>query len=509
MLYFDGSERLQGDHWYYNARLHKAYYDKLKNKDVLLQGSSFSHYSWHILARSASADGHGDLKGYLDERSPWFVSFGRSGMPLDIGWYYGYDPMATPDMYEYVLGATLGYDASMSFQVSVGAAQKHPFTGDILDMIRRYEQLRLSGRVDAAMRQRLRIDPQLGGEKTPEERAKLLDLRRDYRLVGEAGQEAFQRVIYSPWREISTAEEAQAGWPIPVGAGPARVGVQVHALPGPWLNPGPAYHAADAVVLESFDDLTPYLSQSAGRTDVQLIESDQGGSTFPGVTQRLELQRDGAREGKSCAVYTAASTLPGENGWSCIGKQFRPPLDLSWHKGFGLWMRGDGQGGAFKLQLRDTKGAMDYYITNNYTGWRYQQLSRPAQDPIDYSQVHSLTLYYNGLPGRKTVACGLDDVKALRSLDERQVVDPVVQVGDHRFTWPGTLREGQYLMLWPGEPIRRYGPPLAEPESSATPAEALALPAGEHTVRFDAGDPWTMPVRVRVTLQPPERHVVP
>ncbi len=508
MLYFDGSERLQGDHWYYNARLHKAYYDKLKNKDVLLQASSFSHYSWHILARSASADGHGDLKGYLDERSPWFVSFGRSGMPLDIGWYYGYDPMATPDMYEYVLGATLGYDASMSFQVSVGAAQKHPFTGDILDMIRRYEQLRLSGRVDAAMRERLRIDPQLGGEKTPEEREKLLDLRRDYRLVGEEGKEAFQRVIYSPWREITTAEEAQAGWPISVGAGPARVGIQVHALPGPWLNPGPAYHAADAVVLESFDDLTPYLSQPAGRADVQLIESDQGGSTFPGVTQRLQLQRDGAREGKSCAVYTAASTLAGENGWSAIGKQFRPPLDLSWHKGIGFWMRGDGQGGAFKLQLRDTKGAMDYYITNNYTGWRYQQLSRPAQDAIDYSQVHSLTIYYNGLPGRKTIACGLDDVKALRSLDERQVVDPVVQVGDHRFTWTGSLREGQYLMIWPGEPIRRYGPPLTEPESSGTPAATFALPAGQHTVRFSAGTPWTMPVRVRVTLQPPEQHAV-
>jgi hypothetical protein len=509
MLYFDGSERLQGDHWYYNARLHKAYYDKLKNKDVLLQASSFSHYSWHLLARTASADGHGDLKGYLDERSPWFVSFGRSGMPLDIGWYYGYDPNATADMFEYVLGATVGYDASMSFQVSVGAAQKHPFTGDILDMIRRYEQLRLSGRVDSAMKERLRIDPQLGGEKTPEEREKLLDLRRDYRLLGEEGKEVFQRVVYSPWREITTADEAQAGWPIQVGTGPARVGIQVHALPGPWLNPGPAYHASDAVVLESFDDLAPYLRQPVARTNVQLIEPDQGGSTFPGVTQRLELRRDEAREGESYAVYTAASTLPGENGWSAIGRQFSPPLDLSWHKGIGFWMRGDGQGGAFKLQLRDTKGAMDYYITNNFTGWRYQQLSRPAQDPIDYSQVHSLTIYYNGLPGRKAVACGLDDVKALRSLDERQVVDPVVEVGEHRFTWSGALREGQYLILWPGEPIRHYGPPLTEPESSATQAETFALPAGQHTVRFSAGAPWTMPVRVRVTLQPPERYAVP
>jgi hypothetical protein len=169
------------------------------------------------LARSASADGHGDLKGYQDERSPWFVSFGRSGMPLDIGWYYGYDPTAAPDMFEYVLGATVGYDASMSFQVSVAAAQKHPFTGDILDMIRRYEQLRLSGRVDSAMKERLRIDPRLGGEKTPEEREKLLDLRRDYRLLGEG-----RGVSAASSRPAqSTTDEAQAGWPISAATGPA------------------------------------------------------------------------------------------------------------------------------------------------------------------------------------------------------------------------------------------------------------------------------------------------
>ena len=38
-------------------------------------------------------------------------------------------------MFEYVLGATIGYDCSMSFQVSVDAAERHPFTGTILDLI--------------------------------------------------------------------------------------------------------------------------------------------------------------------------------------------------------------------------------------------------------------------------------------------------------------------------------------------------------------------------------------
>ena len=83
-------------------------------------------------------------------------------MPLDIGWYYGYDTSTPLDMYEYVLGATIGYDSSMSFQVSVDAAAKHPFTGEILDLIQRYEQLRLSGRVPEEMRRLLRIDPSSG-----------------------------------------------------------------------------------------------------------------------------------------------------------------------------------------------------------------------------------------------------------------------------------------------------------------------------------------------------------
>ena len=232
MVYFDGSERLQGDHWYYNARLHEAFYDRLANKNVLLQASSFSHYSWHLLARCASADGHGDLKGYLDQRSGGFSSFARDWMPLDIGWYYGYDPTATPDMFEYVLGTTIGYDSSMSFQVSCGAAAAHPFTGEILDLIARYEQLRLSGRVPEAVKAHLRIDPAMTAIKPGEAQAELLEKRREYRLLEENGKLFFQRVVYEPWREIKPGDTNAATWRLCVKDAPARVGVQIHAPDG-------------------------------------------------------------------------------------------------------------------------------------------------------------------------------------------------------------------------------------------------------------------------------------
>ena len=238
MIYFDGSERLQGDHWYYNARLHKAFYDKLARKDLLLQASSFSHYSWHLLARSASADGHGDLKGYLDQRSGWFGSFARDGMPLDIGWYYGYDPAATPDMFEYVLGASLGYDSSMSFQVSCAAAAAHPFTSEILDLIARYDRLRLSGRVPDAVKARLRIDPELTAIKPGTAQPDLIEKRREYRLLEEKGKPFFQRVVYGSWQEVKPGDTNPATWRVSIPPGAARVGMQIHALRGaPIVEP--------------------------------------------------------------------------------------------------------------------------------------------------------------------------------------------------------------------------------------------------------------------------------
>jgi hypothetical protein len=242
MVYFDGSEELQGEQWHYNAKLLKAYFDKLARKDILIQASSHSNYAWHIVSRSASADGHGDLKGYLEERSSGFPYFHDGGMPLDIGWYYGYDPSSTPDMYEYILGTTIGYDSSMSFQVSVDAAKKHPFTGEILDLISRYEKLRLSGRVPEEMKARLRVPKDLQG-KAPEVANRPTNERQDYRLLQKNGKDIFQRVVYEPWKQ-SDKNGADVAWEATVTTGPALIGVQLQAFNGerdqvisnPWVE---------------------------------------------------------------------------------------------------------------------------------------------------------------------------------------------------------------------------------------------------------------------------------
>ncbi|MBQ9371823.1 MAG: hypothetical protein IJU03_06495 [Thermoguttaceae bacterium] len=217
MIYFDGSELLQRpgegyDHWYYNARLHKAFYDKLDNKNILFQGSSCSPYSWHMIARNASADGHDDLKAYLEERSGGFSRKHSAESYLDVGWYYAYDKNATPDMYEYCLGATIAYDASFSFQTSVSAASSHPFIGEILDMIKEYQALRLSGKIPAELCAKFEIDRRLAGRKSVDERNALLNLRNEFHLEkDEQGRSFFRRVRYPVWQNVCGSTEALGG----------------------------------------------------------------------------------------------------------------------------------------------------------------------------------------------------------------------------------------------------------------------------------------------------------
>jgi hypothetical protein len=242
---------------------------------------------------------------------------------------------------------------------------------------------------------------------------------------------------------------------------------------------------------------------------VRRIETGEGGAVSPQVSQYLELSSDASPASPTCAVYTAQSDNPHNEGWSAIGKTFDPPVDLSWHQGIGCWLRGDGQGGLFKLQLTDGRGATDYYIANDYTGWRYQQLARPEPDPIDYATVRTLMFYYNGLPGGRRVSCAVDDVKALRRLDQQTLQDPTVEIGDRRWLWQGPLHGGQYVFFWPGEPVRCYGLPRTSEAASPPSAESVVLPPGKYTARFRCRGTPALPVRVRVTRQTTERHAIP
>ncbi|MEI6501213.1 MAG: hypothetical protein WCP21_09335 [Armatimonadota bacterium] len=121
-FYYDGCERLQGQHWYYNAKIQDAYYSRFKRRDMTLQGSSFSHFGWHWIAREASADGFAHIKEYLDKRAPSFAWYFNNLMPLDVGWY-AVNENNRPDSIEYICAKATAYESSISIETGVEHAR--------------------------------------------------------------------------------------------------------------------------------------------------------------------------------------------------------------------------------------------------------------------------------------------------------------------------------------------------------------------------------------------------
>jgi len=475
MVYWDGSERLQGEHWYYNAKLHDLYYRAFANRDMFCQGSSYSHWSWHIISRTASADGHGDVKGYLDERIPRFAWYDTNLMPLDCGWYYVYDPEVTVDQYDYILQKCVAFDCSISVQTNPLRLADHPEIGPIFDLCSIYERLRLSGQV-------------------PESTRKLLaEPGREYRLLQDPLR--LRRTVFEPWQDIAAADADGLAIPIEPKLPGARLGLQLRC--GELARPGAAYRDPQAVTLETFATLAPYLGQADNPAETLVTGTDQAGPTSAAVTQRWAVEPTGF-DGGPCAVFTATSTRTDALGWAACGKRFPTDLDLSSAAGVGFWLQGDGQGGKFKLQLRDEAGATDWYVDNSFTGWRYCQLVKPDKPsllPIDYAKIRFLMFYYNGLPAGTTVTCRIAGVKALPRLDEPQLVKPSLTVGGRTVTFDTTLTPGERLVWFAGEAPEVVGP-QQQPRRRLPAVDTVAVAAGQATLGF--AEPANAGLKLRI-----------
>lgn len=494
MVYLDGAENLQGDHWYYNGKLIAAYYEKLRNSNMLVQASSESNYSWHIVSRQASADGHDDLKAYLEERSTQFDVLKQNLLPLDIGWYNVYDLTTTPDAYEYILGATIAYDSSMSLLLAPDT--QHPFLSTILELIARYERLRLSGRVPQELRERMRIDAALARKMSNVERSTKTGLRHEYRLLSSGGTDVFQRVAYGQWHNVDSVTNKGSEWEEDFTGDPVRVGVQFRVTSRASSRPGAAYLSRNALNIESFKDLRPYY-QGTGAVR----------AASAGVTQDLVPAIEDCSAAQSCGVFSAASSnIAG--GWSMIGKQFPEPLDFSSYQGLGLWFKGDGHGGQFRMQLRDGIKVADFYVSNDSDRWLYYEFLLPA-NKLNYRAVRSVWLYYNSLPVQTRVSCRIGSIKAITTVDPFYVSNPRLQIdGSTPVVFRWRINAGETVTAWPGEPVHRAAVG-ADMIQLADRSPDIQLPPGIHRINIGFDPDSNVAVQVRTLRYLPERYVIP
>ncbi len=489
MVYFDASDGLLApyiDRWYYLNKLHLAYYEKF-DKGILYQTSTGtgSNILWHIVPRSASADGHGDIKGYLDGRWRGILGMGSNFTKADIGWYYWFKE-CRPDQIEYVCARALGIDGSISVETSREAMDRLSQSRQMFEMIGKWEHCRAAQYFDETVREKLK-EPQ-----------------KDFKLFGDGrGGWSLFRAVYEEPRMVDTLDGQQNVWtitndrdePCPLGIEIVRGKREVGA-PTDYTQPG-------VLTIAPFTSAEPYRMSETNQFAKYVVGGQKkitdNGPVRDKVTQSFAVSTE-SRTGESALVYSAENK-GGPGGWCGIGRRFDTPLDLSGFEGIGLWLLGDGNHEALRIQLRDPQGRhADVVPTVNFKGWRLLTFPLPAGG-VDLSKIEYLLFYFNGVSPNSSVKVMIDGLKALPKLNVlSDIHDPIVRLNGRDIRFPITLSGGEALTNEGPDGIKHW-PGGMNPSRSVDLSNApLQLQPGENRIEFTCDQPERFPGDVQVLL---------
>lgn len=463
MVYFDASDGISDaylDRWYYLNKMHLGFYRQFK-KDVLYQTSNGtgSDICWHLIPRSASADGHGDLKGYLDERWPGILGMTDNWTRPDVGWYYIFTDVR-PDQIEYVCAKVLGIDGSISIETSQAALEKHVYGRRMVDMLGRYEQCRLSKQFAEPVRALLR-EPQ-----------------KDFRLLGRPGKWQLNRAVYEAPRVVERLDGRQNVWTLRNDAGqPCSLAVEITC--GTRNMPTADYDQPQAVTVERFDDIQPY------RPDEKVASVP---AEARGVRQAFTISAEGPAVGGHCAAWSVKNAGD-HGGWASAVRPFASPLNLAGVKALALWVHGDGHGAQLRIQVRDAgRRATNWLVPIGFHGWRLCTYRITEGPKLDWSKIAGLELRVQSLPAGMATELRIDDLRALPEVHAAgPLVAPSIEVNGRRVTLGASMAAGQGLSADRPTGIQLWTAGMRPGQPLDADLSALVLQPGENRITFSAG----------------------
>ena len=150
-VYFDGSEGVNPPFWFNVSEAQRRVYAQLKPEPMFAEGAAKSHFSWHMLSRGNAFDRfrpevlkESIRKFPADEAPRMRDNFTR----INFGWlgYWVADGKTVgtqPDMLEYVTSRAAAWDCPISLQANLDLFAKHARTADNLEVLRRWEEVRV------------------------------------------------------------------------------------------------------------------------------------------------------------------------------------------------------------------------------------------------------------------------------------------------------------------------------------------------------------------------------
>lgn len=494
MIYMDGAEGMPGG-WYGISRMRQAIFERLK-RPALVEASCWDYHSWAFHSRLGAWDHpNWGLKPFVDWHCRSNEEHRRSSLlPVQRGWWAILGPSADhdaefPDEFEYLCVKSLAYGMPMSFQgVAPGDNPPCARQPEYLEMLGRYERLRLSNQVPPELREQLKQEGQ------------------DFHLeFGEDGSWRFRPVDYLAHKVTGAVPESST-WTVVnrYSAQPLRVRIQ--ALYG--VAP---YDSEKALEIVSFGN--PGEFSQAGQA--------------PGVKAQLEITTDQPKVGNASGRLSAENreTTP-RGAWAQFTRNFDPHINLQDRAALGVWIHGDGSGALLNFQLTNPlhywPTCDEHYVRLDFTGWRYVELllrERDAEDfhryvwpygsyyavvyrsPLIRHDVSALHLFVNEVPAGGKMSCLISPIRML-PIVAIKIINPALELNGRKVFFPVTLPSGGYLEFDGHGEARVYDERGKLLQTLPAQGEVPELKAGANLVHFTCEPevPSGVHPRVKVTV---------
>jgi len=169
-IYFDGSEGVCPPFGYHVPNAQYRMWSKLDPQPVLGEGAAKAHFGWHMLSGANAFDVFmpEEFKAKIDEYPAAEAPLMRRNFTrVNFGWWGFWTPGSSvrgrttvgvqPDMWEYGTSKAAAWDSPVSIQMGPARLAAHPCSDDLLEVMRRWEDVRAKRWLTAEMKERIRV----------------------------------------------------------------------------------------------------------------------------------------------------------------------------------------------------------------------------------------------------------------------------------------------------------------------------------------------------------------
>ena len=169
-IYFDGSEGVPPPFGFTVPYAQYRVWSRLTPQPILGEGAAKAHFGWHMLSGANAFDVFfpEEFKAKIDEYPAAEAPLMRQDFTrVNFGWWGFWAPSAKirgkstcgvqPDMWEYGTSKAAAWDSPISIQMRLDSLDAHPRSSDIMEVMRRWEDVRARRWLTPEMKASLRV----------------------------------------------------------------------------------------------------------------------------------------------------------------------------------------------------------------------------------------------------------------------------------------------------------------------------------------------------------------